>query len=106
MRGLIFPLVTLLSPHTPRLCIVLQQCNTLFAVPRHSIYISTHTLGPVFQGFQDRSKAGSELQFGKLKARLHAPVFIDKVMCATERDHLQQTHFYTLGYLVWCLSFP
>ena len=94
MRGLIFPLVTPLSPSPPRLCIVLQRSCTLLAVPRHRIYGSARTLGPIFfQGFQDRSEVGSELRFGKLKATLHAPVFIDKVMSTTERHHLQQTHF-------------
>lgn len=45
----------------PQLCIVLQQFHTHVAVPRHTIYIGTHTLGLIFLDFQDRSEVGSEI---------------------------------------------
>lgn len=84
MRGLIFPLTTSLSPPPTHPKPVLSQppSHTPFTVPRLSIYISAHTLGPDFF-FSMASKTGqnkgSQLQFGKLKETQHAPLSIDKV---------------------------
>lgn len=82
-------------------CIVTQRSCTHFTVPRH-IFICAHTLGPLFSRLPRQVRSGVRTV---AKATLHAPVFIDKVACATERNHLQQTHFYTLKSPARCTGF-
>lgn len=66
MSSLIFCLV---SPEVliPLTLYCLAASHTHFAVLRHTIFISSHTLGPIFPSFQDRSKAGSDSSLANKK---------------------------------------